>query len=105
MNNNDSNKIISALCYFSIFFAGFILPIIVYFIVNDREVKKHAKHAFISHLIPVVTIPFLLIGGFMSGVGEVVAGVLILGIILTFILNIVVIIWNVVKGIEVLRSY
>lgn len=105
MNSNDSGKIISALCYFSIFFAGFILPFIVYFIVDNKEVKKHAKHAFISHLIPLVTIPILVIGGITSGLGEVVVGVLIFGIILTFILNIIVVIWNVVKGIQVLRSY
>jgi hypothetical protein len=103
--NNNTNKIISALCYFSIFFAGFILPIAVYFIVDDREVKTHAKRAFISHLIPLVTIPIFVVGGIMSGIGDVFGIVIILGFLLTFLINIVVIIWNVVKGIQVLKSY
>ncbi|MBM6619031.1 DUF4870 domain-containing protein [Bacillus suaedaesalsae] len=102
---SDTNKLISALCYFSVFFAGFILPIAVYFIVDDLEVKRHAKHAFISHLIPLVTIPIFVFGGLLSGIGDGMSIVIILGFIVTFIVNIIVAIWNVVKGIQVLRTY
>jgi hypothetical protein len=103
--NTNTNKLISALCYFSVFFAGFILPIAVYFIVDDIEVKGHAKRAFVSHLIPLITIPLFVVGGLMSGVGDVFGVVVVLGFIVTFIVNIAVVIWNVVKGIQVLRTY
>ncbi|MFD1739363.1 DUF4870 domain-containing protein [Bacillus salitolerans] len=103
--NGDTNKLLSALCYFSIFFAGFILPIVIYFIVSDREVKDHAKGAFLSHVIPLVTIPVFVFGGIMSGVAEGFFIILIIGFIVTFIVNIVVVVWNVIKGIQVLRSY
>jgi hypothetical protein len=105
MISADSNKLISALCYFSVFFAGFILPIAVYFIVDDKEVKRHAKHAFVSHLIPLISIPLFVLGGIMSGMGDVFGIVIVLGFILTFLVNVVVVVWNVVKGIQVLKSY
>jgi hypothetical protein len=103
--NSDTNKLISALCYFSVFFAGFILPIAVYFIVHDEEVKRHAKHAFVSHLIPLITIPIFILGGVMSGAVDVAGVVIVLGFIVTFVVNIAVVVWNVVKGIQVLKSY
>ena len=49
----DNQRILSALCYFSILFAPFLLPLIVYFVSPDTEVKYHAKRSLLSHLIPV----------------------------------------------------
>jgi hypothetical protein len=98
----DTNKLISSLCYFSIFFAGFIFPIAVYFIVTNLEVKKHAKAALLSHLIPLLTIPlfFILFYSFIqTGNMEFV----FIGGFITFgVVNLAVAIWNVVKGIKVL---
>ncbi len=56
-----NHKLLAALCYFSVFFAPFLLPGIVYFITDDREVKHHAKRSLVSHLVPVI----LLIAGFI----------------------------------------
>lgn len=99
----DKNRLISSLCYFSIFFAGFIFPIAVYFIVKDDEVKEHAKKALLSHLIPIVTVPFIVLPLILSG-GEptlmAVGGVL--GFILIGAINLGVLIWNVIKGIKIL---
>ncbi|KQB92025.1 MULTISPECIES: DUF4870 domain-containing protein [Geobacillus] len=107
----STNKVISSLCYFSIFFAPFILPIVVYFVVEDPGVKHHAKRSLFSHLIPAITIvvfiafafvPFLfgqqgeeafLFGGGLIWLGFLVAGAL----------NLVVLIWNIIKGIQVLK--
>ncbi|WP_338753163.1 DUF4870 domain-containing protein [Bacillus sp. FJAT-52991] len=100
-----ANKILSSLCYFSIFFAPFLFPVIVYFIASG-EVKNHAKRAFWTHLIPYV----LLIAGILfSGVlglgaqGEMTAGI---GIIMTYIvfalIGLYFFIWNIVRGIKVL---
>src|SRR5699024_8196626 len=42
-------------CYFSVFFAPFLFPIVVYFVVG-LEVKRHAKKALWSHFITLVVI-------------------------------------------------
>ncbi|WP_010676592.1 DUF4870 domain-containing protein [Bacillus timonensis] len=57
----NTDKLIAALCYFSIFFAGFILPVVVYILVQNPAVKRHALHALISHIIPAATIVFIII--------------------------------------------
>jgi hypothetical protein len=58
MNNN---KLLSALCYFSILFSPLLIPFIVYLVTDDKEVKGHAKRSLVSHLVPVV----ILIVGFI----------------------------------------
>lgn len=115
----DNQRILSALCYFSVLFAPFLLPIIVYFITPDTEVKHHAKRSLISHLIPVglAVIGFivLMIGSFamysnvdpMSGSGSsfdfLTAGVPILFMLLYAVLSLAILIWNIVQGVKVLR--
>lgn len=102
MDTNSSNKIIGSLCYFSIFFAGFIFPLAVYFIVDREEVKQHAKSAFVSHIIPFITIPpaiFLVVVSFDPSFLVFILVVLFIGGI-----NLAVVIWNVVKGIKLLRN-
>ncbi|WP_064093039.1 DUF4870 domain-containing protein [Rossellomorea aquimaris] len=102
----ETNKVLSALCYFSIFFAGFILPIIVYFLSDNPHVKKDAKAAFLSHLLPVITIPLILagifldIGIFAGGSGMPFFFIMMAG--LSILISVVVVIWNVYKGIKVL---
>ncbi|MCG3086951.1 DUF4870 domain-containing protein [Sporosarcina cyprini] len=112
----DNNKILSALCYFSIFFAPLLLPVIVYFITNDREVKTHAKRSLISHLAPVV----VLIAGFvilslslvsfenrmtslMTGQFDFWSLVPFLFMAVYGVLSLVIIVWNVYQGVKVLR--
>ncbi|WP_078543922.1 DUF4870 domain-containing protein [Litchfieldia alkalitelluris] len=96
----DTNKLISSLCYFSVFFAGLILPIVVYFIVDDRSVKEHAKAALLSHLIPFLSIPlFLLL--FFIGEPMFMGTSVLLFVVIFGVVNLAVVIWNVVKGIKV----
>ncbi|WP_243526244.1 DUF4870 domain-containing protein [Bacillus pseudomycoides] len=101
------NNILSSLSYFSIFFAPILLPIIIYF-VAEEEVKYHAKKALWTHLIPCVTV---IIGLAISGVvqfstlSESAVGIALLGTIaIAFILSIYYFIWNIVKGIKVLKK-
>ncbi|MCC5802097.1 DUF4870 domain-containing protein [Rossellomorea vietnamensis] len=102
----ETNKVLSALCYFSIFFAGFLFPLIVYFVSDNPHVKKDAKSAFLSHLLPVIAVPLVFaglvmdMGVFASGAGLPVFTVIMIG--LAIILSVVVVIWNVYKGIKVL---
>ena len=55
MNENltQSEKILSSLCYFSVFFAPFLLPIIVW-IVADKPVSTHAKNSVLYHIYPYI---------------------------------------------------
>ena len=105
----DANKVLASLCYFSIFFAGFIFPIIVYFVSDDARVKQHAKKAFISHLIPFLTVLGVIICGFALGMftngafPDAIPGIIFIGFILAGIVNFIIVIWNIIKGITVLK--
>lgn len=94
-------QLLSSLSYFSIFFAPFILPIVVWLISNDDYVKKHAKRALFSHVFPVIAAVILIIMAIGAGsFGAVLGYVILFGIIYfgAFI-------YNVVQGIQVLREY
>lgn len=103
----ENNKILSALNYFSVFFAPFIVPIIIWVAVSDEEVKQHAKRALLSHIIPVILGIFIFIY-FIFGVSfaqgnETWIIVSIGGAILYGLLYFALIIWNIVQGVKVLR--
>jgi FtsH-binding integral membrane protein len=102
----ETRKILSALSYFSIMFAAFIFPLIVYFASDDQDTKKHAKSAFLSHLIPFILLPLL---GFSiyfdaSGGSGGIPVYTIVCVVLMVIISIVVAIWNIVKGVKVLKD-
>ena len=113
-----NNKLLAALCYFSVFFAPLLLPVIIYFITDDREIKFHAKRSLISHLIPTV----ILIAGFiifsfsmfsftnristMTGEDFGFGFWQLAPFIFTFIyglLFIAIVIWNIIQGVKVLK--
>ncbi|PGS55433.1 DUF4870 domain-containing protein [Bacillus sp. AFS041924] len=100
----EANKILSSLCYFSVFFAPFLFPIIVYFVAKDQQLKSHSKRAFFSHILPFLTIIILaLISLFtFNTFGDGASFAIIGGFILAFIVNLIVFIWNIVQGIKVL---
>ncbi|MBB3869105.1 DUF4870 domain-containing protein [Parageobacillus toebii NBRC 107807] len=107
----NSNKVLASLCYFSIFFAGFIFPIVVYFVADDQAVKQHAKKAFLSHLIPAATILLFIISAIFAGLTGggsdvsfwVSSGLVWLGFAIAGVVNLVVVVWNIIKGIQVLK--
>ncbi|OQP07616.1 hypothetical protein B1690_03570 [Geobacillus sp. 46C-IIa] len=107
----STNKVLSALCYFSVFFASFILPIVVYFVVEDPDVKHHAKRSLVSHLIPVITVLLFIALAFVPVLfgqwGEesflFSGGLVWFGFFVAGLVNLVVVIWNVIKGIQVLK--
>ncbi|WP_153731736.1 DUF4870 domain-containing protein [Sporosarcina obsidiansis] len=112
----SNKKLLSSLCYFSIFFAPLLLPAIIYFVTDEFEVRRHAKKSLISHIIPMA----LLIAGFiilsfsifsfntqsvMSSDGNFMFWGIVpfLFIALYSALFFVVLIWNVYQGIKVLK--
>jgi hypothetical protein len=100
----DTRKVLSGLCYFSIFFAGFIFPLVVYFASGDDITKMHARKAFLSHLIPLILIPFIFLALFYDAStiqGEIpVFTIISVGAIVLVSLGVT--IWNVIKGVKVL---
>ncbi len=89
-------RIISSLCYFSIFFAGFIFPLAVYFIVQDEEVNYHAKRALISHILPAITFIAIIISIITMS-----PFIMIAIIIVAVIIDIAIVIWNIIQGIKI----
>lgn len=113
MNNS---KVLSALSYFSVLFAPFIVPIIVFFVSQDKEVKYHAKKSFISHIIPVVLMIIIFISVFATTIPTSASMVLtfekpslwatfgpLLFIMLYIIIYLIVLVWNIIQGVKVLR--
>lgn len=104
----DTDKVLSALSYFSILFAGIIFPIVVYFVATNGKVKSHAKKALLSHLIPFIPIlvsGLIFIIGILSGTGEMVFSIILfIGVGISIILSIVVLIWNIIKGVKVIQN-
>jgi hypothetical protein len=100
----ETRKVLSSLCYFSIFFAGFIFPLAVYFATGDEMTKKHAKKSLVSHLIPLIPtllLVFSIIYNFADFQDKVPA-LTIISIVVLGITWVVVVIWNIVKGVKVL---
>lgn len=57
----NENKILSSLCYLSIFFAPFLFPFIVWLLSGDQSsTRRHALRAMKLHFIPFI---FIVIGG------------------------------------------
>ena len=104
-------KGLSALNYFSIFFAPFLVPIIVFFISKDQDVRYHAKRALISHIIPVfigiLIAVYMLFSVILTGnepnFGDTMFTTMIVIMITYGLLSVFVLIWNVIQGIKVLR--
>ncbi|MEH7352799.1 DUF4870 domain-containing protein [Neobacillus drentensis] len=102
----ETKKVLSSLCYFSIFFAGFIFPLAVYFATGDEETKRHAKKSLLSHLIPLITTPIIIFAVFydFTKIQDTIPAFTIISIIVLVIIWGVVVIWNIVKGVKVLLA-
>lgn len=99
----DTNKVLSALCYFSVMFAPFIVPIIIYFASDDSFVKKHAKSSLLSHVIPALFIPVVFIAAFYDFSQSTDLPVLLLISFVVFgITSLIIFIWNLVRGVKLL---
>ena len=111
-----NNKLVSALCYFSVFIFPLLLPFVIYLVIDDSEVKHHAKRALISHLVPVI----LLISGVVifsfsmfsidNRMSTIINGGFDFWSVAPFIftllyslLFLIILIWNVFQGVKMLR--
>jgi hypothetical protein len=101
----ETKKIISSLCYFSVLFVGGIFPLVVYFASDENEVKTHAKRAFFSHIVPLITIPIAIFAAFLgiTGNGTAMLYFIIPAVLICALLTFIVLIWNIIQGIKVLN--
>ncbi|AJS57875.1 DUF4870 domain-containing protein [Paenibacillus sp. IHBB 10380] len=101
------NKILSSLCYFSIFFTPFLFPLIVFF-VAEEDVKYHAKKALWTHLIPYAALIAGLVASGVIGLSTQTETAMVMGIIVAYIIFAVIgvyfFVWNILKGIKLLRE-
>lgn len=106
---NRDQSIIASICYFSVFFMPFIVPIVAYFVVDQKETKRHSARALWSHVLPVAAcvfgfgaIPFLLTTQASDSLVPVFT-VLILSFLVAigFLISVI---WNIIQGIKVLQS-
>lgn len=113
-----NNKLLAALCYFSVFFAPFLLPGIVYFITDDREVKHHAKRSLVSHLVPVILLiaVFIIYTFSMLSASTTIEGLVagnnrfsfwqwtpVLFTLVYGLLFLAIVVWNIIQGVKLVK--
>ncbi|GIP22459.1 DUF4870 domain-containing protein [Paenibacillus sp. J22TS3] len=92
--------VLASLSYFSIFFAPFLLPVVVWFVSNDVYVRRHAGKALFSHIFPILAaIPMFY---FMFTAQH--PGSILLYIILFAVIYFGSFLYNIVQGIRVLSN-
>lgn len=99
----ETRKVLSGLCYFSIFFAGILFPLVVMFASGDDVTKSNAKKALLSHLVPLIPAMLLIFAIFtdINAINNEVIPVFTLvsaGILI--LVSLIVTIWNVIKGVK-----
>ena len=101
----ETRKIIMSLCYFSVLFVGGIFPLVVYFALDEEEVKTHAKRAFFSHIVPLISIPIAILAAYfgLNGNESALLYMIIPAFLICALLTFSVLIWNIIQGIKVLR--
>ncbi|MGN4127459.1 DUF4870 domain-containing protein [Lysinibacillus sphaericus] len=109
----ENQKILSAFSYLSIFFAPFIVPLIVYFVSKEHEVKRHSIRALISHLIPFLFgIIFFIVFVFSSmsmttfepdASGNTFIIIWFAAFAIYLLVSLGIVIWNIVQAVRVIR--
>lgn len=108
----QDNRVLNALSYFSVIFAPFLVPLIIWILGKDDDVKYHAKRAFLSHIVPTILIIILAIVVFfgfiaeanMNGTGDTTAIGMVFGMAVCGLVYFIAFIWNIVQGIKVLMK-
>ncbi|MCH6267836.1 hypothetical protein KHB02_020135 [Bacillus sp. FJAT-50051] len=79
---------------------------VVYFASGDEVTKGHAKKSLLSHLLPVVLTPLAVVAFIidMANFQDQIPIIFIVSLIVLAIIWVVVIIWNVIKGVKVLMA-
>ncbi|UDM32531.1 DUF4870 domain-containing protein [Lentilactobacillus laojiaonis] len=101
------NKVINALSYFSVTFAPFIFPFIVWLVSqNEPDIHKNAKKAFLLHLVPIILtiILFIVIGttGIVLQNANTTGFIFIILVAIVALIDLIIYIYNIYLGIKIL---
>ncbi|PTF03969.1 hypothetical protein BUY45_06175 [Staphylococcus devriesei] len=101
--NLSSNKILSSLCYFSVFFAPFLFPIVIW-IISSEYTAHNAKKALAYHALPYICLILAII---IFGTNNTISNSLMFNImffiaIILILASIFYVIKNIYMGIKVL---
>ncbi|WP_050616417.1 DUF4870 domain-containing protein [Bacillus testis] len=101
----ETRKILAALSYFSVLVAPVIIPVIIWLASDDGFVKKHAKSSLLSHIIPLIFIPFLIMGMYWDSSHPADFPWFILAVaVIGGLVSLGLLIWNLVRGVKLLLS-
>lgn len=93
-------SVLASLSYFSIFFAPFLFPVIIWFISDDAILRRHAGRALFSHVFPVLAaIPLLY---FMFSAHYIAS--IFMYVIVFAIIYFCAFLYNIIQGIRVLAN-
>ncbi|AUJ29942.1 MAG: DUF4870 domain-containing protein [Liquorilactobacillus hordei] len=100
-------KILSSLSYLSIVFAPFIFPLIIWFVCADEPIiRNHAKKSFLLHLLPIfltlVGVIFVGTTGIITEHAQLTSWTAVLTIGIILLVDLIVFIYNIYKGIKIL---
>ncbi|QOR67126.1 helix-turn-helix transcriptional regulator [Cytobacillus suaedae] len=106
----SNRNFLSALSYFSFFFAPFFFPLLT-MIFGYEEIKRHGKRALISHLIPIATFILLviiygsihLLSTQIEGIGVPNSTVQGSSMVLLALITTGVAIWNIKEGVQEIK--
>ncbi|EIT86999.1 hypothetical protein A374_02059 [Fictibacillus macauensis ZFHKF-1] len=98
MTTAKTNKLLSALSYFSILFIPFLFPVVVHLATKDEQSKAHSMRAMLSHLIPIVGIP---LGITITAEDDFSKGSIFYCSLIFGGITVLVVLWNVYQGIRV----
>ncbi|MBY0123414.1 hypothetical protein [Bacillus sp. S/N-304-OC-R1] len=102
----ETSKVLSGLGYLSVLFAGILFPLVLFLATEDKRTKKHAKKAFLSQLIVLIPLPFVIfaaIDAARTNTPEIPI-MLLVSVLFTIVVSLIVAIWNIIKGIQVFTS-
>ena len=106
----ENQKILAAFSYLSIFFAPFIVPLIVDFVTKDSDVKKHSIRALVSHLVPFVFgILFFIVFVFSTfsldptSSNNTVMIIWFVSFAIYALVSLGIVIWNIIQAVRVIR--
>ncbi|MEW9675173.1 DUF4870 domain-containing protein [Lentibacillus sp. L22] len=95
-----ADKLLSSLCYFSVFFAPFLFPIIIY-ILASGNVRHHAGKSLWTHLVPYLSL-FIGIGALVLNINVGNQTTMLIIICVFTAIGVYYLILNFVRGIKVL---